>query len=96
MALVAYVSCGLESEERTGDGMNPIRKTKGLNRKSLFEREWVRVCVHARGEGSASQMRMLCELTCNYRLRLSIVSQLLIGTTRGPIENEQRGHHEDN
>ena len=35
MTWVVYVGCGLEPKEKTGDDMNPIRKTKErLNHKS--------------------------------------------------------------
>ena len=40
MTLVAYAICGLEPEERTGDGMNPIRKTKGKTRQMLMPSEF--------------------------------------------------------
>ena len=39
----------------------------------------------------ASQVSMLCELTCNYRLKASIVSQSLVGITSEPVSNDRDG-----
>ena len=75
MTLVVSVACGLEPNGRAGDGMNPIRKTeKILDQMSLLEKEWARECEPTRERELASQMRMLCELLYNYRLRASIES----------------------
>ena len=61
MTLVAYLGCGLQPKGRTGDGISPIRKTKGQSDwKSIMEREWVCVCVH---ESRISPAKCACLLS---------------------------------
>ena len=73
-----YVSCGPEPRERTGDDINPIREIrKKLNQKSSLEKRKACACINAEGGPSA----MPSEFTCNYRLRVSIMSQILIWIT---------------
>ena len=80
--LVAYVGCGQEPKERTGHGMNPIRKTKDrLDQKSLLKGEWA--CDACKREG--------VHQPCNYRLWSSIVSLTLIKITREMVGNEEKG-----
>ena len=60
-------------------GENPIRKTnKRLDQGYLLERE------------RASQMRMLCDFICHYRLRAPLVSLIQIKIIWELIMNEQK------
>lgn len=74
MTRVVYVDCTREPKGRIGDYISSITKEKDLNRVGF-----ARACRRERE--SASQLRMLPKLICNYRLRVSIVSQSLIRMT---------------